>query len=879
MKTLNEDLKSGQFKQVYLLCGEEGYLKKQYKNRFVKAMLPEGDTMNYSYYEGKNTPVKEAIDLAETLPFFAERRLIVFENTGFFKTAAGADLADYIKDMPETTCFIFVEEEIDKRNKLYKAVKSKGYIAELSTQDAGTLKRWVAGLVRKEQKQISESVIVYFLDKVGTDMENIQGELEKVFCYALERDTITKEDIDAVCVTQITNHIFEMVDAVAAGNQQKALDLYYELLALKEPPMRILFLLVRQYRMLFHVKALANQGYGRKEIASKAGLHPFVAGKNMEQAKRFKMGQLRRVMEEGAQLEQDVKTGLLTDREMQNQVLDNMDLERERGITIKSQAVRIVYHAEDGEEYIFNLIDTPGHVDFNYEVSRSLAACEGAVLVVDAAQGIEAQTLANVYLALDHDLEIMPVINKIDLPSADPDRVVEEIEDVIGIEAQDAPKISAKNGINIEQVLEQIVKKIPAPGGSPENPLQALIFDSVYDSYKGVIIFARIMEGTIKKGTNMLMMATGAKAEVVEVGTFGAGQFFPCDELSAGMVGYITASLKNVKDTRVGDTVTDADNPCAEPLPGYKKVNSMVFCGIYPADGAKYPDLRDALEKLQLNDAALQYEPETSVALGFGFRCGFLGLLHLEIIQERLEREYNLDLVTTAPSVIYKVHQTDGTVFDLTNPTNLPDPSTIEYMEEPIVSAEIMVTKEYVGAIMTLCQERRGTYISMEYMEETRALLKYELPLNEIIYDFFDALKSRSRGYASFDYEMKGYQQSDLVKLDILINRETVDALSFIVHSSTAYERARKICEKLKEEIPRHLFEIPIQAAIGSKIIARETVKAVRKDVLAKCYGGDISRKKKLLEKQKEGKKRMRQVGNVEIPQKAFMSVLKLDED
>ena len=537
------------------------------------------------------------------------------------------------------------------------------------------------------------------------------------------------------------------------------------------------------------------------------------------------------------------KTGLLTDREMQNQVLDNMDLERERGITIKSQAVRIVYHAEDGEEYIFNLIDTPGHVDFNYEVSRSLAACEGAVLVVDAAQGIEAQTLANVYLALDHDLEIMPVINKIDLPSADPERVVEEIEDVIGIEAEDAPKISAKNGINIEQVLEQIVEKIPAPGGSPENPLQALIFDSVYDSYKGVIIFARIMEGTIKKGTNMLMMATGAKAEVVEVGTFGAGQFFPCDELSAGMVGYVTASLKNVKDTRVGDTVTDADNPCKEPLPGYKKVNPMVFCGIYPADGAKYPDLRDALEKLQLNDASLQYEPETSVALGFGFRCGFLGLLHLEIIQERLEREYNLDLVTTAPSVIYKVHQTDGTVFDLTNPTNLPDPSTIEYMEE------------------------------------TRALLKYELPLNEIIYDFFDALKSRSRGYASFDYEMKGYQRSELVKLDILINRETVDALSFIVHSSTAYERARKICEKLKEEIPRHLFEVPIQAAIGSKIIARETVKAVRKDVLAKCYGGDISRKKKLLEKQKEGKKRMRQVGNVEIPQQAFMSVLKLDED
>ena len=573
------------------------------------------------------------------------------------------------------------------------------------------------------------------------------------------------------------------------------------------------------------------------------------------------------------------KTGLLTDREMQDQVLDNMDLERERGITIKSQAVRTIYKAQDGEEYIFNLIDTPGHVDFNYEVSRSLAACEGAILVVDAAQGIEAQTLANVYLAIDHDLEIMPVINKIDLPSAEPERVVAEIEDVIGIEAEDAPQISAKSGINIDQVLEQIVHKIPAPGGSPDNPLQALIFDSVYDSYKGVIIFARIMEGTIRKGTNMLMMATGAKADVVEVGTFGAGQFIPCDELSAGMVGYITASLKNVKDTRVGDTVTDADNPCAEPLPGYKKVNPMVFCGVYPADGAKYPDLRDALEKLQLNDAALQYEPETSVALGFGFRCGFLGLLHLEIVQERLEREYNLDLVTTAPSVIYKVHLTDVTVFDLTNPTNLPDPSTIEYMEEPIVSAEIMVTKDYVGSIMKLCQERRGTYISMEYMEETRALLKYELPLNEIIYDFFDALKSRSRGYASFDYEMKGYQQSDLVKLDILINREQVDALSFIVHASSAYERGRKMCEKLKEEIPRHLFEIPIQAAIGSKIIARETVKAVRKDVLAKCYGGDISRKKKLLEKQKEGKKRMRQIGNVEIPQKAFMSVLKLDED
>jgi len=573
------------------------------------------------------------------------------------------------------------------------------------------------------------------------------------------------------------------------------------------------------------------------------------------------------------------KTGLLTEREMQAQVLDNMDLERERGITIKSQAVRTIYKAKNGEEYIFNLIDTPGHVDFNYEVSRSLAACEGAVLVVDAAQGIEAQTLANVYLALDHDLEVMPVINKIDLPSAEPQRVIQEIEDVIGIEAEDAPLISAKSGINIEDVLEQIIEKIPAPEGDANAPLRALIFDSLYDSYKGVIIFARIMEGSIRQGTMMHMMATGARAEVVEVGTFGAGQFFPCEELSAGMVGYITASLKNVKDTRVGDTVTDANNMCSEPLPGYKKVNPMVYCGLYPADGAKYPDLRDALEKLQLNDAALQFEPETSIALGFGFRCGFLGLLHLEIIQERLEREYNLDLVTTAPSVVYRVHKTDGTMFELTNPSNLPDPSQIDYMEEPIVSAEIMVTTEFVGAIMKLCQERRGTYISMEYMEETRALLKYDLPLNEIIYDFFDALKSRSRGYASFDYEIKGYVQSELVKLDILINREEVDALSFIVHAQTAYERGRKMCEKLKGEIPRHLFEIPIQAAIGSKIIARETVKAVRKDVLAKCYGGDITRKKKLLEKQKEGKKRMRQVGNVEIPQKAFMSVLKLDEN
>ena len=572
------------------------------------------------------------------------------------------------------------------------------------------------------------------------------------------------------------------------------------------------------------------------------------------------------------------KTGLLTNREMQAQVLDNMDLERERGITIKSQAVRIVYKAQDGEEYIFNLIDTPGHVDFNYEVSRSLAACDGAILVVDAAQGIEAQTLANVYLALDHDLDVFPVINKIDLPSADPERVINEIEDVIGIEAQDAPLISAKTGLNVEEVLEQIVTKIPAPKGSPENPLQALIFDSVYDSYKGVIVFCRIKEGTVKKGTKIRMMATGAVEEVVEVGYFGAGQFIPCEELSAGMVGYITASIKNVKDTRVGDTITDNDGPCAEPLPGYKKVNPMVFCGVYPADGAKYQDLREALEKLQLNDASLFFEPETSIALGFGFRCGFLGLLHLEIIQERLEREYNLDLVTTAPGVVYKVHKTNGEVIDLTNPSNLPDPSEIEYMEEPMVKAEIMVTTEFIGPIMDLCQERRGQYQGMEYMETTRALLHYHLPLNEIIYDFFDALKSRSRGYASFDYEMLGYEQSNLVKLDILVNKEEVDALSFIVFADSAYERGRKMCEKLKEEIPRQLFEIPIQAAVGSKIIARETVKAMRKDVLAKCYGGDISRKRKLLVKQKEGKKRMRQIGNVEIPQKAFMSVLKLDD-
>lgn len=572
------------------------------------------------------------------------------------------------------------------------------------------------------------------------------------------------------------------------------------------------------------------------------------------------------------------KTGLLTSREMQAQILDNMDLERERGITIKAQTVRVIYRAQDGEEYVFNLIDTPGHVDFNYEVSRSLAACDGAILVVDAAQGIEAQTLANVYLALDHDLDVFPVINKIDLPSADPERVKEEIEDVIGIEAHDAALISAKNGIGIEEVLEQIVQKIPAPKGDPGAPLSALIFDSLYDPYKGVIIFCRLMEGRVKKGTRIKMMATGASAEVVEVGYFGAGQFIPCEELAAGMVGYITASIKNVKDTAVGDTVTDADNPCKEPLPGYKKVNSMVYCGMYPADGAKYPDLRDALEKLQLNDASLNYEPETSIALGFGFRCGFLGLLHLEIIQERLEREYNLDLVTTAPGVIYKVYKTNGEVIELTNPSNLPDPAEIEYMEEPIVTAEIMVTTEFIGSIMELCQERRGTYLGMEYMEETRALLKYELPLNEIIYDFFDALKSRSRGYASFDYELKGYEQSELVKLDILINKEEVDALSFIVHKDSAYDKGRKMCEKLKDEIPRHLFEIPIQAAVGGKVIARETVKAMRKDVLAKCYGGDITRKKKLLEKQKEGKKRMRQIGNVEIPQSAFMSVLKLDD-
>lgn len=573
------------------------------------------------------------------------------------------------------------------------------------------------------------------------------------------------------------------------------------------------------------------------------------------------------------------KTGTLTEREMQAQVLDNMDIERERGITIKSQTVRIVYKAEDGEEYIFNLIDTPGHVDFNYEVSRALAACDGAILVVDATQGIQAQTLANTYLALDHDLEIIPVINKVDLPSADPELVAHEIEDVIGLEAMDAPQISAKTGLNVEEVLEAVVHRLPAPKGSPENPLQALVFDSLYDSYRGVIIFMRIKEGRVKKGDAIRFMATGAEFTVTEVGTFAPGQFIPAEELSSGMVGYLTASIKNIRDARVGDTVTSVMHPAKEALPGYKKVLSMVYCGIYPSDSQKYPDLRDALEKLQLNDAALQYEPETSAALGFGFRCGFLGLLHLDVVQERLEREYDLDLVTTAPSVIYHVYKTDGSMIELTNPSNLPDPAEILRMEEPIVEAEVMVTSEFVGAIMTLCQERRGVYKSTEYIDKTRALLKYDLPLNEIIYDFFDALKSRSKGYASFDYTLKGYQEGKMVKLDILVNKQQIDALSFIVHADSAYERGKKMCEKLKNEIPRQLFEIPIQAAIGGHIVARETIKALRKDVLAKCYGGDVSRKKKLLEKQKEGKKRMRQFGNVEIPQSAFMSVLKLDED
>ncbi len=572
-------------------------------------------------------------------------------------------------------------------------------------------------------------------------------------------------------------------------------------------------------------------------------------------------------------------TGVLTDREMKEQVLDNIEVERERGITIKSQAVRLIYHADDGQEYIFNLIDTPGHVDFNYEVSRSLAACDGAILVVDATQGIQAQTMANVYLALEHNLDVFPVINKVDLASARPEEVKQEIEDVIGLEAMDAPEISAKSGLNVKEVLEDVVKKIPAPTGDPEAPLKSLIFDSLYDSYRGVIVFIRVRDGVIRKGTKVRFMASGAEEEVVEVGYFGPGQFIPCSELSAGMVGYFTASIKNIRDARVGDTVTEAERSCDEALPGYKKAQSMVYAGIYPQDTSKYPDLKDALEKFQLSDASLSYEPETSLALGFGFRCGFLGLLHMEVVLERLEREYGLDIISTAPGVVYHIYKTDGTMMELTNPANLPDPSEIEHMEEPIVSAEIMVTTEYLGAIMQLCQERRGVYLSTDYIEKTRAVLKYELPLNEIIYDFFDALKSRSRGYASFDYELKGYVPSKLVKLDILVNKEPVDALSFIVHEAGAYDRGRKMCEKLKDEIPRQMFEIPIQAAVGGRIIARETVRAFRKDVLAKCYGGDISRKKKLLEKQKEGKKRMQMVGNVEIPKDAFMNVLKLGDD
>ena len=571
------------------------------------------------------------------------------------------------------------------------------------------------------------------------------------------------------------------------------------------------------------------------------------------------------------------KTGLLTSREMQDQVLDNMELERERGITIKSQAVRLVYNAKDGQEYIFNLIDTPGHVDFNYEVSRSLAACDGAILVVDATQGIQAQTLANVYLALEHNLDVFPVINKIDLPSAMPEAVREEIEDVIGLDASEAPLISAKQGLGVEDVLEAVITNIPAPDGDPDAPLKALIFDSLYDSYRGVIVFCRLRDGRLRRGTKVKMMATGAVAEVVEVGYFGPGQFIPCEELSAGMVGYFTASIKNIRDARVGDTVTESTRPCDEALPGYKGAQPMVYCGLYPSETPRYPDLRDALEKLQLNDASLFFEPETSLALGFGFRCGFLGLLHMEVILERLEREYVLDLISTAPGVVYKVYKTDGTMIELTNPSNLPEPSAILKMEEPIVNAEIMVTTEFIGPIMQLCQERRGRYLGTDYIETTRAVLKYELPLNEIIYDFFDALKSRSRGYASFDYELKGYEESKLVKMDILVNKEPVDALSFIVHADGAYERGRKMCEKLKDEIPRQLFDVPIQAAVGGRVIARETVRQMRKDVLAKCYGGDISRKKKLLEKQKEGKKRMQTVGSVEIPKEAFMNVLKLD--
>lgn len=570
-------------------------------------------------------------------------------------------------------------------------------------------------------------------------------------------------------------------------------------------------------------------------------------------------------------------TGEVEKRDMEEQILDDMDLERERGITIKAHAVTLKYKRDNGEEYILNLIDTPGHVDFNYEVSRSLAACEGAILIVDASQGIEAQTLANTYLAIDHDLEVVPVINKIDLPSANPDGAEREIEDIIGIPADDAPRVSAKTGLNVEQVLEAIVEKIPAPTGDENAPLRALIFDSYYDSYRGVIVYVRVKEGSLKPGKRIRMMATGAEFDVVEVGRMSPSGLIKTDELSAGDVGYIAASIKNIQDTQVGDTVTTVDKPADEPLPGYKKVNPMVYCGIYPADGAQYEDLKEALMKLQLNDASLMFEPETSVALGFGFRCGFLGLLHLEIIQERLEREYNLDLITTAPSVIYKVYKTNGEMVWCDNPSNLPNPAEIEYMEEPMAKATIMVPKDYVGNVMELCQERRGVYKHMEYLDETRAEILYELPLNEIIYDFFDALKSRTRGYASFDYELSGYARSSLVKLDILLNGEAVDALSFIVFKDSAYTRGRKMCEKLKEVIPRQLFEVPIQAAIGSKIIARETIRALRKDVLAKCYGGDISRKKKLLEKQKEGKKRMRQVGTVEVPQEAFMSVLKLD--
>lgn len=570
-------------------------------------------------------------------------------------------------------------------------------------------------------------------------------------------------------------------------------------------------------------------------------------------------------------------TGEVHERDMEEQLLDNMDLERERGITIKAHAVKLRYKRENGDVYTLNLIDTPGHVDFNYEVSRSLAACEGAILIVDASQGIEAQTLANTYLAVDHDLEVVPVINKIDLPSANPEMVIQEIEDVIGIPAEDAPQVSAKTGLNIASVLEEIVEKIPAPEGDENAPLRALIFDSYYDSYKGVIVYVRLKEGTLKPGQRIRFMATGAEFDVVEVGEMHPTGLIPTKELAAGDVGYIAASIKNIQDTRVGDTVTTTVNPASEPLPGYKKVNPMVYCGIYPADGAQYEDLKEALQKLQLNDAALMFEPETSVALGFGFRCGFLGLLHMEIIQERLEREYNLDLVTTAPSVIYKIYKTNGEMIWCDNPSNLPDPAEIEHMEEPMVKATIMVPKDYVGNVMELCQERRGIYKDMTYMDETRAEIFYELPLNEIIYDFFDALKSRTKGYASFDYELCGYVPSKLVKLDILLNGEMVDALSFIVFKDNAYARGRRMAEKLKEAIPRQLFEVPIQAAIGSKIIARETVRAMRKDVLAKCYGGDITRKKKLLEKQKEGKKRMRQVGNVEVPQEAFMSVLKLD--